>query len=227
MNRQFVDNLSEETSKGMCTEAEQGIYPSFAPLGYVNTPDKRIEIDPERGPIIRQLFDLYATGNYALTEIAKKARTLGLTYRKSGAPVTKSSVSSLLRSRLYTGWFEWNGQLYQGTQAPIVPLGVWEKVQRIRRDRYTFRTRRTKRMFPYARLLKCAHCGRDCGRDEEEKTHLLSLQRLFARWQKAGVCSQVCDPGCSRTAVYRSVRAAEYRQGYLQAGVRCAEGKPL
>ena len=190
MNRQFVDNLSEETSKGMRTKAEQGIYPSFAPLGYVNTPDKRIEIDHERGPIIKQLFDLYATGNYALTEIAKEARTLGLTYRKSGAPVTKSSVSSLLRSRLYTGWFEWNGELYQGTHAPIVSLGVWEKVQRIRRDRYNFRTRRTKRMFPYARLLKCAHCGRAIVGEMKKKKHIYYHCSGYSRDGKKPACAR-------------------------------------
>lgn len=36
MAKNYIDNLSEETKKGMVEKAEQGIYPSFAPLGYIN-----------------------------------------------------------------------------------------------------------------------------------------------------------------------------------------------
>jgi len=36
MAKNYIDNLSEETKKGMIEKAEQGIYPSFAPLGYIN-----------------------------------------------------------------------------------------------------------------------------------------------------------------------------------------------
>jgi len=36
MAKNYIDNLSEETKKGMLEKAEQAIYPSFAPLGYRN-----------------------------------------------------------------------------------------------------------------------------------------------------------------------------------------------
>ncbi len=36
MAKNYVDNLSEETSKGMLEKADQGIWPSCAPLGYLN-----------------------------------------------------------------------------------------------------------------------------------------------------------------------------------------------
>ena len=36
MAKNYIDNLSEETKKGMLEKVEQGIYPSFAPLGYIN-----------------------------------------------------------------------------------------------------------------------------------------------------------------------------------------------
>src|SRR6266853_3294483 len=50
MAKNYIDNLSEETRKGMLEKAEQGIWPSFAPLGYLNVPDSNgrriIEPDP-------------------------------------------------------------------------------------------------------------------------------------------------------------------------------------
>ncbi|MFZ5452536.1 MAG: recombinase family protein [Thermodesulfobacteriota bacterium] len=67
MAKNYIDNLSEETKKGMLEKAEQGIFPSFAPLGYINVEcgGKRIiQIDPEMAPFVRQLFEWYATGNY-------------------------------------------------------------------------------------------------------------------------------------------------------------------
>jgi DNA invertase Pin-like site-specific DNA recombinase len=36
MAKNYIDNLSEETRKGMLEKAEQGIYPSFAPMGCIN-----------------------------------------------------------------------------------------------------------------------------------------------------------------------------------------------
>ena len=55
--KNYIDNLSEETSKGMLEKAKQGLYPSWAPLGYVNNKEtKGIDIDWERAPIIRELF---------------------------------------------------------------------------------------------------------------------------------------------------------------------------
>jgi site-specific DNA recombinase len=59
--KQISTNLSEETRKGMLEKAEQGIWPSFAPLGYRNLdgPDgkKIIAPDPHVAPIISKLFD--------------------------------------------------------------------------------------------------------------------------------------------------------------------------
>ena len=36
MAKNYIDNLSEETRKGMLEKAEQGIFPSYAPIGYKN-----------------------------------------------------------------------------------------------------------------------------------------------------------------------------------------------
>ncbi len=53
MAKNYIDNLSEETVKGLLEKAEQGIYPSHAPLGYKNnTKTKLIEVDELRAPIV-------------------------------------------------------------------------------------------------------------------------------------------------------------------------------
>src|SRR5580704_12240867 len=101
MAKNYVDNLSEETRKGMLEKAEQGIWPSFAPLGYRNVdgPDgkKIIAPDPDVAPIVSELFQWYATGRLSLKEAAHRARDAGLVYRKSGTKVPVSTVHSILR----------------------------------------------------------------------------------------------------------------------------------
>src|SRR6516164_5097098 len=135
MAKNYIDKLSEEARKGMQEKAEQGIWPTKTPLGYRNItgPDgkKIIVSDPAVAPIVTKLFEWYATGKHSLKEAARMARDAGLVYRRSGAKVPVSIVHSILRNRLYTGWFQWNGKLYQGKHEPLVPVGLWERVQEV------------------------------------------------------------------------------------------------
>lgn len=99
MAKNYIDNLSEETRKGMLEKAEQGLWPTVAPIGYLNVEGpngkKIITIDPALGPLVQRLYEWYSTGQYSLKEVSKKARQAGLTYRKSGAPI---GVSTFIRS---------------------------------------------------------------------------------------------------------------------------------
>ena len=48
---------------------------------------KTIEPDPDLAPVVRQMFEWYAIGRYAVREITRMARTEGLAFRKTGNPV--------------------------------------------------------------------------------------------------------------------------------------------
>jgi recombinase len=113
---ELIDTLSEEARKGMQEKAEQGIWPTKTPLGYRNIigPDgkKVIAVDTAVAPIVAKLFDWYASGGISLQEAAKKAGA-ALVYALSGAKVPVSTVHTILRNRLYTGQFEWNGKLIE------------------------------------------------------------------------------------------------------------------
>src|SRR3979490_1405430 len=102
MAKNYIDNLSEEARKGMQEKAEQGIWPTVAPLGYRNVVGsggkKIIEPDPDSAPLIAHLFEWYATGTLSLKEAAEKAKAAGLVYRKSGVPVPVSTVHTTLRN---------------------------------------------------------------------------------------------------------------------------------
>src|ERR1051325_9732006 len=74
MAKNYIDNLSEEVKKGMLEKAEQGQYPSKAPLGYKNnTLTHVIEIDSKTAPLVQELFRLYATQRYSLKQLGALA----------------------------------------------------------------------------------------------------------------------------------------------------------
>ena len=163
MAKNYIDNLSEEARKGMQEKAEQGIWPTKTPLGYRNItgPDgkKIIAVDPAIAPIVSKLFEWYATGHCSLQEAARKAREAGLVYRKSGAKVPVSTVHTLLRNRLYTGWFEWNGKMIRGRHEPLVSVEMWERVQAVMDGRFAKKHRRMTHDFAFSGLIACAKCG--------------------------------------------------------------------
>ncbi len=164
MAKNYIDNLSEETRKGMLEKAEQGIWPSCAPLGYHNTDGpngkKIIEVDPVAGPLIAKMFEWYATGRYSLRQLGVKARSHGLTFRKSGQPVTNSTIHKILRNRIYTGEFDWKGKRYQGSHEPLVTNELWSRVQGVLDGRNTSKLRGSSAHdFAFTGLITCGHCG--------------------------------------------------------------------
>jgi site-specific DNA recombinase len=163
MAKNYIDNLAEEAAKGLREKAEQGMWPSFSPLGYRNVTlsdgHRGIEPDPERAQLIAKLFDLYATGDHSLKEVARMVRQAGLRYRSSGDVVPTPSVHKMLRNRMYTGEFVWNGRLYRGKYQPLISRDLYERVQNVLDDRGARRPKKRRHKFAFSGLLRCGHCG--------------------------------------------------------------------
>jgi site-specific DNA recombinase len=163
MAKNYIDNLSEEARKGQQEKAEQGIWPAKAPLGYRNVtgPDgkKIIEPDPGKAGTITHLFGWYATGTLSLKEAAAQARAAGLVYRRTGGPLPVSNIHAILRNRLYTGDFDWNGKRYKGRHQPLVTQELWDRVQGVLDGRNARKIRHDKRNFAFSGLMSCGHCG--------------------------------------------------------------------
>jgi site-specific DNA recombinase len=130
MAKNYIDNLPEEVKKGMLEKAEQGQYPSKAPLGYKNnTRTHVIDVDPDTAPLVQELFRLYATQRYSLKQLATMAYDMGIGYRKSGRPFTPESLEKILKNPLYYGYFRWDGHLHQGIHEPLISRALFDATQ--------------------------------------------------------------------------------------------------
>ena len=149
MARNYIENLREEVRKGMLEKAAQGIYPSRPPLGYRNNRlNHTIEVDPEKVPIVKRIFEIYASGDVSLSELRKKV--LG----ETGKKLAKGYLHKILKNPFYGGYFVWNGKTFKGTQGLIIDRAIFQKVQ------YLFanpnRSKYHKHDFAFSGLLTCA-----------------------------------------------------------------------
>jgi DNA invertase Pin-like site-specific DNA recombinase len=158
MAKNYIDNLSEEVKKGMLEKAEQGQYPSKAPLGYKNnTLTHVIDVDPETAPFVQELFQLYATQRYSLKQLATIAYDMGIGSRKSGRPFTPGSLEKILKNPLYYGYFRWDGRLHQGIHEPLISRELFDATQAAFRRHN--KPRKQKHTFAYVGVVTCGYCG--------------------------------------------------------------------
>ena len=157
-SKYYVDNLSENIKRGHRAKLRKGIWPSFAPLGYMNNHKTRdVDVDLEKAPPVRKGFELYATGKYTLKQIARALKDLGLRSYK-GNVLAVSCVQRILKSTFYYGIFEFKGETYQGSHEPLISKKLFDMCQEVMKDRGHIMTRKSENYFPFRGLLTCGEC---------------------------------------------------------------------
>lgn len=166
MAKNYVDNLSEEVKKGLREKAEQGHWPSVAPVGYINNREThRIDVDPVRGPLVTEVFDLYAGGRCSLLGLRKKVYAMGLRHPRSDRAMTKSELHRMLQNPIYHGEFVWLGKRYAGSHTALTTRDTFDAVQDVLHRKP--RARYPKQRHAFMGLLTCGRCG--CSMTAEKK----------------------------------------------------------
>lgn len=154
----FIRALRDEVKKGLYGRLKQGVFPLPAPAGYVDMGKGRVkELDPIMAPLVKQAFELYATGRYSLTELKDEMHHRGLRNRKGGK-FSKNGVSVILNNPFYFGLMriKRTGQLFSGNHAPLISKSLFDRVQRILRGKTNDRL--VQHSFVFRRMVRCAAC---------------------------------------------------------------------
>lgn len=194
------DNKSINVKRGMKTRCEMGLWPGRAPTGYLSEKriDKKCEVyvDPERGPIIKKIFERAAFDKWSgrkiyhwlkfelnfRTECGKKHLTLG-------------NIYTLLENHFYYGRFEYpknSGNWYSGKHEPLITKELFDNVQ------LQIKNQNTKisepKEFAFTRLITCGLCGSGvCAEEKFKKLKNGSVNRHVYYG-----CGRSKDPGCKR-----------------------------
>jgi site-specific DNA recombinase len=160
--RQYSNNLSEETKKGLLEKAEEGWYPGPNKRGYVTVGDrghKVWEVDrsaTSEAQFIFKAFTLYAQGGYTISTIREKLFKEGW-MSPGGRMLPRASIHTVLSDPFYCGKFIWNGKEYEGKHEPLIREETFALAQqKLKRQLKNGKVR--KHEFLYAGLLHCASC---------------------------------------------------------------------
>ena len=155
-SRYFSDQLGERVKLALETKARSGVWPAGAPIGYLNDPVTRgIVPDPQRAPLIQEMFETYVHKEVALSQLVCWAAERGLTNRNGGRLV-KSTLHRTLMNPAYCGNIRWGEVIYPGVHEPLVSKALFDRAQERLNGGSAPQTRQS---FPYRGLLECGHCG--------------------------------------------------------------------
>lgn len=121
--------------------------------------------DPERAPLVKIAFELYATGESTVERLAHEMADRGLRNRGrdghyTSKPVTVSGLAHLLAHRAYVGVVEWDGVEYPASHEPLVAPATFERVQELLAARAMRGTRERRHHHYLKGLLVCGVCDR-------------------------------------------------------------------
>ncbi|HEU4983215.1 MAG TPA: recombinase family protein, partial [Acidobacteriaceae bacterium] len=154
----FIRNLKEETRKGFYGRLKQGVMPMPAPLGYLNVgPGQPKVIDPKNGPLVRHLFECYASGRFNFASTLVEARRIRLIGR-FGKPLTKNGLTTLLNNPFYTGLIriKRTGESFIGAHSPLISKDLFSRVQSVLRGKSN--TKALRHDFLFRRRIQCQTC---------------------------------------------------------------------
>jgi site-specific DNA recombinase len=192
------DVRSDRTRAGMRAALHLGRWTFYAPLGYINAPralGKSLMPDPERAPIIRRVFDEYATGRFTQLQILDLATNWGLRNRL-GRPLSSQAIGALLRNPLYAGILDvpdYGVRGQRGDFDPLVDEATFYRAQAVLAGRAPSAAPllRGHPDFPLRHFARCASCGR-------------GLTGSWSKGRREYYAYYHCRPGCRGVNVTKS-----------------------
>ena len=176
-SKRFSAKLRKRVIASQELKVQRGENPAAPPLGYLIRPIQvggrwktETVIDPERGLLIKKMFELYSTGEHSLRDITTKMEQLGLRSKRYGKALLKEEIRRYLKTPFYYGSFRWQNKLHdnKGTYKPIITKALFDEVQDVMAGRRL--VIRGGKDFKYRGLLECHLCGCALVGDSHQRT---------------------------------------------------------
>ena len=120
------------------------------PFGYRVNGEKRLEVVPEEAAIVLDAFQYYKS-------TVSQRGTMFHIRETYGVDWCFRTFRRMLRDRLYTGYYERNGRVNAEFCPPIVPVELFNDVQKLLP--LNSKTAPSGRVYLFSSLLVCAECG--------------------------------------------------------------------
>ena len=161
-------------------------------MGYIDRGGGKVKTtDPKKGPLVREMFERYATGRYTLESLCRTMNALGLR-NTVGNELDQNSASRILNNRFYTGLIEirTTGEIFDAVHESLVSKTLFDAVQDVLHGRAQIKNHRHE--FTFRRLVSCGLCSKILV-GERQKGHV--YYRCHTR---------ACPTKCTRETVLES-----------------------
>ncbi len=163
------DVRSERTKNGMRARFLAGLHTGTVPIGYLNQ-NGYIAKDPEKYSLMKEAWELMATGTKSLQAMADFLNEKGLREQRKGHkeyPIRPQTLNNIFRNKFYVGKLVSRkyGDEAQGQHTPMITEAQFYQVQAAldgrNRNLAPALARRNfdSTEFPLRRLVKCSVCG--------------------------------------------------------------------
>jgi len=172
----YSDSLAKHTRKGMDERAVKGFHLGGIPFGYVPCQccEAGLHGEDRESAAVVELFEMYATGNYTLGQLAKWMNEHGFVTRNTKAmkdaygnevtgprKFTLYSVGGILHNPFFAGFVQHGKERFQGKHTAIVSEELFNTVQQQLKKAKTQRHTSGASYRPYLLkgLIRCVWCG--------------------------------------------------------------------
>jgi site-specific DNA recombinase len=228
----YSGNLATEVIKGMTQKAKNGGTLTLAPVGYINTSAivdghevRTVAVDPERGPLVRLAFEMYATGEYGLIQLAEIMTARGLVPRQSkrtdGRVLRHQVLAKLLHNAYYCGVITYRGVEYEGRHEPLVSKELFSRVQQVLQSRSAGEKQRRHNHYLKSTLY-CGRCGsRMCIASAKKESYLYYFCSARPHRHECDLPYVAAeDAEQSLVEYYRTLKLSEHEAAEIKEQVR-------
>lgn len=168
------DNKSINVKRGLRMRCEMGLRPGPAVVGYLNEKhmDRKCQviIDPERGPIIKKVFEKVAHEKWSGRKVYNWLKfDLNFKSVTGNKGLTLGNIYQILQNTFYYGVFEYpskSGNWYTGKHEPLITKELFDAVQNQIKSQFV---RSGNKEFAFTKLMTCGLCGSGITADEKFK----------------------------------------------------------
>ena len=162
--KSFVLQIGDNVKRTIEYKIRNREFPGKAPIGYINTIDeegnKIILQDITRAHFVVKMFEMYATGNYSIRQVAKELEKLGLrSNTKHQKSVSVGKIYAYLNNPFYFGLMRIKGNLYPHKYPPLISKPLFDKCKQVMIGYHKKPFKYASKPFIFRGLIKCAECG--------------------------------------------------------------------
>lgn len=217
----YLTSMNKNVKRSQKHNREAGLWQGLAPIGYLNAKDERrkstLILDPERAPIIKQIFEEYASGVHSLKSVWLSATEKGLMSKEPNynprsknygkyCPVSRNKIHDILTNPFYYGaMYVADEEIDERTKKPvktfyklinhvyepIISKELFDKVQKIlktrKKEKFCKEQKYSGIPFIFRGLITCK-CG--CAVTPEQHTKNNKKYVYLRCSHQKGACKQ-------------------------------------